>query len=126
MNFNNLPGDSSTIRLTSATEARSYKLAPGERLDLWMFSAATMGARGGDPTKLRHSELLFDYLVDAKPVLAECANATGRVVPSTEVPFVRASSSSLGLVASESMFPPETEFCFLAAYLLDLLGVGGK
>lgn len=126
VNFNNLAGDATIIRLTSATEACTYKLAPEEQLDLWMFSAATMDARGGDPTKLAHSGLLFDYLVDAKPVLAQCANATGRVVPATEVPFVRPTNSSLGIVASESMFPPETEFCFVAAYLLDLLSVGGN
>ena len=123
VNFNNLVGDSTVIRLTGATDARTYRLSAGERVDLWMFSAATMEARGGDPTRLAHSELLFEYLVDATTVYAECPDATGRPVPATEVPFVNPSSASLGIVAAETRFPPDTELCYIAAILLDLLGV---
>jgi hypothetical protein len=101
----------------------SYRVAAGEVLELWLFSAATMDARGGDPTRLAHSELLFEYLVDASPVYAECPNATGRPVPMTEVPFVKPSSASLGLIAEETRFPPESELCYIATVLLDLLGV---
>ena len=89
-----------------------------------MFSAATMDARGGSPTRLAHSELLFEYLVDAYPVYAECPDATGRPVPTTEVPFVNPSSASAGIVAEETRFPPDTELCFLAVFLQILTGGG--
>lgn len=126
VNFKNHSGDPTTIRLTSATNARNYRTSSGENLDLWVFSAATMEARGGDPTRLAHSELLFDYLVDATPVLAECPDATGRAVPPTEVPFVNPTSASTGLVAGATVFPPETELCYMAAFLLDIFGVKTK
>ena len=32
---------------------------------LWVISAATPGETLGEPTRLVHSEVLFDYLVDA-------------------------------------------------------------
>jgi hypothetical protein len=117
VNFRNLTGDSTSIRLTGATDARSYKIPAGESVDLWMFSAATMAATGGNPTRLAHSELLFEYLVDANPVYAECPEATGRPIPTTEVPFVNPSSAGLNLVASETVFPPESELCYLAVFL---------
>ena len=39
---------------------------------------------------LEHSEVLFDYLVDATPVVATCPEATGRIAPATELPFAHA------------------------------------
>ena len=71
-----------------------------------------------DPAKLIHSELLFSYLVDAKPVVAECAEATGREVPPTTLPFAKPTSASMGIIASETMMPPLTDLCFVAALLL--------
>ena len=124
VNFKSVPGTTTTIRLTSGTEARTHRIVAGEGAELWMFSAATIDARGSDPTKLAHSQLLFDYLVDATPVLAECPEATGRAVPPTEVPYVNPTSASLGLVASETRFPPETEICYLAVFLQILTGGG--
>lgn len=121
VNFTNVSGEGTTIRLTSSTEARTYKVGEKERVDLWVFSAAAMSARHGDPTRLAHSEILFDYLVDAKPVVAECPTATGRPVPPTELPFVNPSSASVGLAAAEATFPPETWFCYLAVF-----GLGGS
>ena len=67
---------------------------------------------------LDHSELLFDYLVDATPVIAECPEATGREVPPTRLPFVKPTSASIGLIASETTMPPLTDFCFIACILL--------
>lgn len=43
-----------------------------------MISAAQPGEGRGEPTKLEHAEVLFDYLVDATPIVATCAEATGR------------------------------------------------
>jgi hypothetical protein len=126
VNFTSQPGAATTLRVTSSTEARTFKVEPGDNVELWVFSAATMAGRGGNPTKLTHSELLFDYLVDARPVLAECPDAKGRPIPATDVPYVNPTSASVGIAASETRFPPDTEICFLAAYLLDLLGVGSK
>jgi len=126
VNYTNLTGAATTLRLTSSTEVRTLKVEPGDNVELWVFSAATMAGRGGNPTKLAHSELLFDYLVDAKPVLAECPDAKGRPIPETDVPYVNPTSASHGIAASETRFPPDTEICFLAAYLLDILGGGSK
>jgi hypothetical protein len=118
VNFTNVNGTPTTIRLTSGTDVRSYTVAAGEACDLSMISAASLDARMGLPTKLVHSELVFEYLVDAQPVLAECAEATGREVPPTEIPYVQPTSASNGVIASGSMFPPATDFCFIAAILL--------
>lgn len=118
-------GQSTVIRLTCATEARSYDVKPGKAAELWVFSAATLEARGGDPKRLAHSDLAFEYLVDASPVRAECPEATGREIPDTELPFVNPSSASTGLIASETRVPPYSEICWPAAFLLDvILGTG--
>lgn len=117
VNFQNFDGESTTIRLTSVTEARTFKSAPGQSSELWIVSAATPDARSENPTKLVHSELLFEYLVDATPILAECPDATGREVPDTELPYVKPTSASLGVVASETRMPPWNDLCYMAAWL---------
>jgi hypothetical protein len=119
VNFHNLGGATTTIRLTSGIEARALTVRPGENAELWVFSAATPGEGIGQPSLLDHSELLFDYLVDAKPVLARCPEATGRLVPRSTVPFVRPSSASLGNITAEAGYPPYSELCVMAAKLLD-------
>lgn len=118
VNFHNTAGTSTTIRLTSAVDAQSFTAPAGQQTDLWVFSAARPGEGIGEPTMLEHSEVLFDYLVDATPVVASCPEATGRVAPATEFPFVKPTSASIGLIAGESVMPPWTEFCFVAALLL--------
>ena len=117
VDFHNGSGAATTIRFTSAVEARSFTAAAGELTDLWVFSAAQPGEGIGEPTMLEHSEVLFDYLVDAKPIVATCPDATGRAVPSTEFPFVKPTSASNGIVASERAMPPLSEFCYIAALL---------
>ena len=62
--------------------------------------------------------MLFDYLVDANPIIADCPDATGREVPATELPFVQPTSASIGIIASEATMPPFTDFCFIACILL--------
>ena len=61
VNYQSGVGASSTIRLTSGVEARSLTIPAGESADLWLISAATAEARGGSPTRLEHSQLLFEY-----------------------------------------------------------------
>lgn len=118
VNFKNSAGAATTVRITSAVEARSYTAPAGESTDLWVFSAAEPNGGIGEPTQLEHAEVLFDYLVDAKPIVATCPEATGRKVPPTELPFAKPTSASMGIVASSStMAPPLTEFCFIAAWL---------
>lgn len=117
VDFHNTGGATTTIRFTSAVEARSYTASAGEITDLWVFSAAQPGEGVGEPTMLEHSEVLFDYLVDAKPVVATCPDATGRTVPPTEFPFAKPTSASNGLIASAVAMPPYSEFCFIAAIL---------
>jgi hypothetical protein len=118
VNFRNSNNAATTIRLTSGTDVRSYTVAAGETCELSMISAATPDARMNDPMRLVHSEVVFEYLVDAKPVIAECAEATGREVPPTELPFVTPTSASAGLIAGERTFPPFTDLCFVTCILL--------
>jgi len=117
VNYHN-SGSATSIRLTSATDARTFAVAPDDSVELWVISSAVPDARDGNPKRLAHSELLFEYLVDAKTVLAECSEATGRLVPETDLPYVTPTSASAGLIASETRFPPMSEFCFVAAILL--------
>ena len=84
----NFYGDgATTIRLTSAVEAVSFTGVANAENQLWVISAATPGESVGEPTMLEHSEVLFDYLVDATPIVATCPDATGRIAPATELPF---------------------------------------
>jgi hypothetical protein len=85
---------------------------------LWVISAAQPGEAEGEPTMLEHSQVLFDYFVDATPVVATCSEATGRIIPHTELPFPAATSASNGIIASAAMVPPWSEICFVACVLL--------
>lgn len=108
------------IRVVSGTDVRTFKARAGEAAEVWMISAATPDSRLPDPTQLAHSEVVFEYLVDAKPVHAVCPDATGRKVEPTEVPYVRPTSASAGtgLTASTMAYPPMMEICWMAALLL--------
>jgi hypothetical protein len=122
VNYRNLDGAATTLRLTSATEAITVTIAAGDTAELWVISSAEATFRLNDPMKLVHSQLLFDYLVDAPAIPAECPDATGREVPATALPFVKPTSASAGLIASEATAPPLTDLCFIAAILFG----GGK
>lgn len=117
VNFKNATGAATIIRLTNAVDAVSFTAPAGAATELWVFSAAEPNG-GVEPTQLEHSEVLFDYLVDAKPILATCPEATGRKVPDTQMPFGAGTSASMGLVTGRTMSPPLSEFCFIAALLL--------
>lgn len=117
VNFSNTDNTATTIRLTSGTDVRSYTVAAGEACALSMISAATPDSRMNDPMRLVHSEVVFEYLVDAKPVIAECDQATGREVPATELPFVNPSSAGAGMIAMGREFPPMSDLCFVTAIL---------
>jgi hypothetical protein len=118
VNYRNLHGTATTIRLTSGADVQTVTVSAADAAEVWMISTAAIDSRMNDPMMLVHSELLFDFLVDAKAVLAQCADATGRVVPATALPFVKPTSASLGVVASEAAAPPFTDLCFIADILL--------
>ena len=107
-----------TLRLTIGNEARTLKTGGGETSELWLISAATPHDGTLDPRRIEHSHVAFDYLVDARTVIAECPDATGREVPATELPCVHPSSAGLGVVASEGRVPPWTDLCYVIAILL--------
>jgi hypothetical protein len=119
---NYISDGATTIRLTSATDAVSFRGETSADNQLWVFSAAMPGEAVGEPTMLEHSEVLFDYLVDATPVVATCPEATGRIAPATQLPFTMPTSGSNGIIASSSAMPPWSEFCFIAAVLLGTSG----
>ena len=118
VNFRSSSNAPTAIRLTGTTSVKSVTLPAGSREELWVISAVQPRMEEGDPTMIEHSELLFEYMVDAKTVIATCPEATGREVPATELPYVMPTSASNGVVASESMMPPFTDLCFVAAWLL--------
>ncbi len=72
---------------------------------------------------LEHSHVVFDYLVGARPVIAECPEATGRQVPETELPCVHPSSAALGFPSGETRFPPYTDLCYPLLLIRELFGV---
>jgi len=109
--------EATTIRLTSGTDVRSITVPVGHAAELWVVSAATPDARASNPTRLEHSELFFQFLVDASPVLAACPDATGREVPPTELPYVHPTSASTAVAVGERSYPPMTDLCFIAALL---------
>jgi hypothetical protein len=111
-----------TVRLTSGTEAVTFKGDVSGTNQLWVFSAAMPGESVGEPTMLEHSEVLFDYFVDATPVVATCPEATGRIAPTTELPFGMPTSASNGIIASSSTMPPWSEICFVACVLQVVTG----
>lgn len=118
VNYRNLPGTPTTIRLTSGTEVQTVAIEPSQAAELWMISSAAMDARMNDPMALVHSEVLFNFLVDARPVVAKCADAVGREVPATALPFVKPTTASMGLIAGAAEMPPYTDLCFIADLLL--------
>ena len=118
VNYRGLPSADTTIRLTSGTEVQTLTIGAAQAAELWMISSAAFDSRMNNPMKLVHSELLFEYLVDANPIIAECASATGREVPPTALPFAKPSSASAGIIASETTMPPFTDFCYIADILL--------
>lgn len=116
VNYHSLPGAATTIRLTSGADVQNITVDAAEAAELWMISSAAMEARMNDPMMLIHSELLFEFLVDAKAVLAECPDAIGRDnVPATRIPFAQPVSASAGIIASEA--PPLTDICFICDIL---------
>jgi hypothetical protein len=121
VNYCNLPGAATTIRLTSGAEAQTVTVGSQDPVELWMISTAAIESRMNDPMMLVHSELLFNFLVDANPVLAQCAEAVGYEVPATALPFIKPTSASLGVVASEAAAPPFTDLCYICDILLDIV-----
>jgi hypothetical protein len=109
------------VRLTSGSEARTLEVSGREASDLWVVSAALPREGATNPRMLEHSHVVFEYLVDARPVIAECAEATGREVPETEMPCVHPSSAGLGFTAAETRFPPWTDLCYPLVCLSELL-----
>jgi hypothetical protein len=117
VNYGGAADGLTTIRLTSAVDAKTFTAPASETVELWVISAAQPGSAVGEPTRLEHSQVIFDYLVDATPVVATCPDATGRLAPATELPFPMPTSASNGIIASESMSPPWSEICWMAAVL---------
>jgi hypothetical protein len=115
VNYRNLSGAKTTIRITSGADVQSATVDASQAAELWMISSAAITQRMDDPVMLVHSQMLFEFLVDATPVLATCPTATGREVPLTELPFAIPTSASNGIIASAA--PPLVEFCIICDIL---------
>ena len=118
VNYGNIDQASTTIRLTSAVDAMTFTPSASEAVELWVISAAQPGSAIGEPTNLEHSQVMFDYLVDATPIVATCPDAVGRIVPATDLPFAAPTSASNGIIAGAAVAPPYSEICWMAAILL--------
>lgn len=118
VNYRNAGGASATLRLTSVSDVRQVTIEAGESSELWVISSAELKDRMNDPTELVHSQLMFDYLVDATPVVPHCYGATGREVPASRIPFSRGNSAGIGVVGREAVIPPLTDLCILCDILL--------
>lgn len=108
------------VRLTTGSDARTFEASGRDTTDLWVVSAALPHEGSNNPRKLEHSHVVFDYLVDARPLIAECPEATGREVPETELPCVHPSSASMDLASGEARFPPYTDLCYPLVVLCDI------
>ena len=118
VNYHNLSGAMTTIRLTSGADVQAFTLDASQPAELWMISSAAITQRLNDPMMLVHSEMLFEFLVDAAPILATCPTATGREVPPTALPFPIPTSASNGIIAGEAAAPPLVDFCIICDILL--------
>jgi hypothetical protein len=116
VNYHNLSGTKTTIRLTSGVDVHTATVDASQPAELWVISSAAITDRLNDPMMLVHSQMLFEFLVDATPVLATCPTATGREVPPTELPFAVPTSASAGVIAGGA--PPLVDFCIIADILL--------
>jgi hypothetical protein len=116
VNYHNLSGTKTTIRLTSGVDVHTATVDASQPAELWVISSAAITDRLNDPMMLVHSQMLFEFLVDATPVLATCPTATGREVPATELPFAVPTSASTGVIAGGA--PPLVDFCIIADILL--------
>jgi hypothetical protein len=108
-----------SIRLGVGSELRTFAASDGQASELWVVSAAAPGSETSDPRTLEHGAVVFDYLSDATPITAFCAEAEGRAV-STELPCGAPSIASLSGGAARTM-PPYVELCFMAIF-----GMGGR
>jgi hypothetical protein len=118
VNYRSLGGATTKIRLTGGADAQEVTLDPSQSTELWMISAAAVTHRMNDPMMLVHSQMLFEFLVDAPAVLATCPTATGREVPPTELPFAPPTSASNGIIAGGGAIPPLVDFCIICDILL--------
>jgi hypothetical protein len=102
------------LRFGIGTEVRSFTTTDRESAELWVVSAAAPRTELTDPRTLEHGAVVFEYLSDATPITAYCAEAEGRVV-STDLPCGAPSIASLSGGVATAM-PPYVELCFMAIF----------
>jgi hypothetical protein len=100
------------VRMTHGSEVRDLRPDKSDRVEFWVVSAPTnaAAARTTDPTKLTHSEALFDFLVDATPIIGECPEAVGGRIRETAFPCSEPKMAALGSAALPT-FPWLPEWC---------------
>lgn len=98
-----------TLRLSSGSRVSTYEAAGDE---LWVVSAAGQRTYAGNPKRLEHGVILFNYFADAEPVVtATCEEAEGRITLASELPCTGGSLASRdGGVARNA--PPYVELCY--------------
>ena len=99
-----------TVRFVRGTEVKEVSSNGLEPTEFWLVSTPRQHPVDADPTKLTHSVALFDFLVDATPVIGECPEATGSHTRETALPCSAPQMASLGSIVA-APFPWFPEFC---------------
>jgi hypothetical protein len=103
-----------TVRLSSGAAVRTFAAGAADPAELWVVSAAGPRTEAGDPKRLDHASVLFNYFAAAEPITPYCPEAEGRVTFATELPCSASLASSRGGAAMAA--PPFVELCFNGYY----------
>jgi hypothetical protein len=108
--------DRATIRVAIGSDVDTFAASGTDAAELWVISAAgpRTAMNESDPKRLDHG-ILFEYLHDATPVAAYCAEAEGYITPPSALPCApSAIASRSGGVAATA--PPFAELCYHAYF----------
>jgi hypothetical protein len=106
---------SAILRLASGAEVSTFAATDDDGGEMWVVSAAGPRMEVGDPKRLEHGHILFEYLDGASPVTAYCAEATGRITMATELPCAPAALASR-VGGATPAYPPMVELCYNAFF----------
>lgn len=96
------------LRLSAGSRVSSYE-ARGD--ELWVVSSAGPQTAPGNPKRLEHGVVLFNYFADATPVTATCEQAEGRIPLASELPCGTGTlASRVGAVSRSA--PPYVDLCY--------------
>lgn len=99
-----------SLQLSAATHVSTFVPSADEVAELWVVSSAGPRTDIADPKRLVHSEVLFQFLAQADPVIPTCAEAEGRITLATELPCSPSHSAS-SVARLPVAMPPYVDLC---------------